>query len=73
MFCPFINGECNPECVFCDNDYHNDNKCQLFKNIISIQSKLSSIDMNTSSDQTDSSSINTILNEISNKLDKLIK
>lgn len=91
MFCPFINGECNIECVFnngcfSENDPENCNLMDAVRNIQSvgfiertpkdycesIEALLKKIDTNTGSDQTDSSYIKSELEDISNKIDKII-
>ena len=75
-FCPFLNDECNPECVFNNNcfeegDSENCNLVDAVRNIQSdgfvertpkdylesIENKLKNVDSNTGSDQTDSCSI----------------
>ena len=61
MFCPFIKGNCSPNCIFNDN-----NNCKLLK-------ILQSIDSNTSSDQTESWYIKNMVEDISDKLDEIIK
>ncbi len=62
MFCPFIKGDCVSDCVFNDSS----NKCKLLTTITSIES-------NTSCDQTESWSINHKLGDILDKLDYIIK
>lgn len=62
MFCPFIKNECKLDCVF--NDSGN-NKCKLLTTIVNIES-------NTSSDQTESWSINNKLGDALDKLDCII-
>lgn len=61
MFCPFIKNDCVPECAFSNN-----HSCALLR-------VLKNIDSNTSSDQTESWSINDKLGDISSKLDRIIK
>ena len=62
MFCPFVNGNCVSNCVFCNND----GSCSLLKNIAAIKS-------NTGSDQTDSWYINNKLDTVLEKLDCIVK
>lgn len=92
MFCPFINGECNTECVFNNNAYkesdpENCNLMDAVKNIQSdgfaertpkdyldrIENLLQIIKSNTGSDQTDSYYIKSELEDISRKLDDIMK
>ena len=63
MFCPFIKDTCNLSCVFSSDDF---SSCALLETITKIES-------NTSSDQTESWSINSKLGDISDKLDTIIK
>ena len=91
-FCPFINGNCVPECVFYNGCYDvvNPENCKLVDAVRNIQSddfeertpcdylegiedKLQSIKSNTSSDQTESLGIKSELEEISRKLDQIMK
>ena len=85
MFCPFVKGQCEPDCVFNNNcfDEDADENCNILDAIRNIQSDgftersprdyldsieshLNNIDVNSGSDQTDSS-------YISNKLDDILK
>lgn len=91
-FCPFINDECNPDCVFNNNcfeegDSENCNLVDAIRNIQSdgfverspkdyledIEHKLSNIDLNTSSDQTDSYSILSEIRDIKRLLRECLK
>lgn len=74
MFCPFIKDTCNPECVFCYNDVDSPDYCAIYEatqtlgklqdSTDKLEKLLSSIDYNTSSDQTSSSDISDTLDEI---------
>lgn len=91
-FCPFINGNCIPECVFnngCfdEGDPENCNFMDAIRNIQSdgfvertpkdylegIEDKLQNIKSNTGSDQTESYEIKNELEDISRKLDQIMK
>ena len=91
-FCPFINGDCNPDCVFNNNCYdegysENCNLMDAVRNIqsdgfvertpndylASIESELKSIESNTGYDQTDSSSINSTLDDVLKQLKEISK
>lgn len=91
-FCPFINGNCIPECVFNNGCYDEGNpeNCNLKDAIRNIQSdgfeertpcdylnsiedNLQTIRSNTGSDKTDSWGIKNELEDISDKLDKIIQ
>ena len=61
MFCPFVKGNCVSDCVFNDN-----NSCNLLKII-------KNIEVNTSYDQTESVSIDYEVENISEKLDRIIE
>ena len=61
MYCPFVKGNCVSNCVFNEN-----NNCNLLKTI-------KNIEFNTNTDQTESWSINHELENISEKLDCIIK
>ena len=60
MFCPFVKGECVCDCIF--KEY--DDSCNILKTI-------SKIERNTSTDQTESWYINSKMDAISEKLDKI--
>lgn len=62
MFCPFINGNCVSSCVFNDGE----DSCKFVRIIRNIES-------NTSTDQTESWSINNKLGDINGKLDRIIE
>lgn len=87
MFCPFIKGECNDECMYRGGNVPLPDDCDLYDAIKTLQSlqlpnnaidnrmqelasSLSSIDSNTSSDQTDSYRI---LSEVRDILELLKK
>lgn len=91
-FCPFINGDCAPECVFnngCykEGDPENCNLKDAVRNIQSdgfedrtprdylqsIENKLKDIELNTGSDNTESWGIKSELDDISRKLDQIMK
>ncbi len=91
-FCPFINGDCAPECVFnngCykEGDPENCNLKDAVRNIQSdgfddrsprdylqsIENKLKDIELNTGSDNTESWSIKNELDDISRKIDQIMK
>lgn len=91
-FCPFLNGDCVPECVFnngCykEGDPENCNLMDAVRNIQSdgfternpkeylesIEQKLKDVSSNTGSDQTESWGIKSELEDISRKLDQIMK
>lgn len=91
-FCPFLNDECNSECVFNNNcfeegDSENCNLVDAVRNIQSdgfvertpkdylesIENKLKNVDSNTGSDQTDSYSILSEIQNIKKLLEKHLR
>lgn len=91
-FCPFINGDCVPECVFNNGSFNegdpeNCNLMDAARNIQSdgfedrtprdylesIEDKLQRIKSNTGSDQTESYEIKNELEDITRKLDQIMK
>ena len=92
MFCPFTNGDCEPDCIFNngaydENDPENCNLMDAIRNIQSdgfddrtprsffdnFESDLASIRSNTGSDQTESYSINSTLEDIKGLLKDIKK
>ncbi len=92
MFCPFVKGDCEVECIFNNGCYQegDSENCNLMDAVRNIQSdgfternpkdylesieqKLKGISSNTGSDQTESWGIKSELEDISRKLDQIMK
>lgn len=62
-FCPFVNSDCKPNCIFNDGRETLPNACSIFNSLQSIKE-------NTGTDQTYSPYIDTKLGDISDLLEK---
>lgn len=85
LFCPFVNGDCNPECVFnnnCFDECHSEN-CNLMDAVRNIQSDgfvdrtpndyLSSIESKLNSIESNTGYDQTDSSSINNTLDEVLK
>lgn len=68
MFCPLLNDECNSDCIL-NNGGFNDRNCLIKEGLErlinnNLESDIRQIRINTETDQTDSSYINSKLDEI---------